>query len=68
MDTSSLFFICIVVLIGVFILLIFLAGVIQLINVFFPEKKDDFELLAALTTTMNKTYPGTKITKIEVVK
>jgi hypothetical protein len=42
----------------------------RLITVIFPEKdtKEDSAVLAALTTVVNKYYPGTKITKIEDTK
>ena len=42
----------------------------RLITVIFPEKdiKYDSAVIAALTTIVNKYYPGTKITKIEEAK
>ncbi|OGL47641.1 MAG: hypothetical protein A2161_19895 [Candidatus Schekmanbacteria bacterium RBG_13_48_7] len=68
--TPSLFSICISAFIGVFVLLTFLAIVMRIIIVLFPEKEKgtDAAVIAALTTTMQSIFPGTKITKIEETK
>jgi hypothetical protein len=42
----------------------------RLITAIFPEKdiQEDSAVVAALTTMVNRYYPGTKITKIEEKK
>ena len=66
MESYGLISICISALIAVFLILSLLAIVMRLITVIFPEKviKDDSAVIAALTTIVNKYYPGTKITKV----
>lgn len=62
--------ICISAFIAVFVLLTFLAVLMRLIIVFFPQKKDftDAAVLAAVTTVMQNLYPGTKVTRVEEKK
>lgn len=70
MESYGLISICISALIAVFLILFFLAIIMRLITVIFPEKdiNEDSAVIAALTTIVNKYYPGTKITKIEETK
>lgn len=70
MESYGLISICISALIAVFLILFLLAIIMRLITVIFPEEdiKDDSAVIAALTTIVNKYYPGIKITKIEETK
>jgi len=63
----SLLTICVSAFIAVFILLSILALTMRLILAIFPEKmmESNATLIAAISTTYNSIYPGTKITKIE---
>ena len=63
----SLFTVCISAFVAVFILLSILAFTMRLILAVFPEKmvESNVALIAAISTTYNSIYPGTKITKIE---
>lgn len=67
MEASQLVVICVAAFIAVFIVLSLLAVIMRVIIILFPEKGNggDAVLLAALTTSINRLYPGTKITKIE---
>ena len=53
-----------------FLLLTVLAIIMRVILVLFPEKEmeEDSAMLAAVATTINTMFPGTKITKIEEIK
>jgi hypothetical protein len=66
MATPDLLTICATSFFAVLVLLSILAFLIRMIIVIFPEKagKDDSAVLAAISTTYNAHYPGTKITKI----
>ena len=70
MDTPDLLSISLAAFVAVFLLLSFLALIMRLITGVFPKKESDADssVIAALSTTMNTIYPGTKITKIEEVK
>ena len=63
----SLLTVCVSAFIAVFILLSILALTMRLILAVFPEKmvESSGALIAAISTTYNSIYPGTKITKIE---
>ena len=52
---------------AVFVLLLFLAIVMQLITVLFPvrEGKLDGTVVAAISSTVASLYPGARVTKIE---
>jgi hypothetical protein len=67
MEASQLLLICVSAFIAVFVVLSLLAIIMHIIIILFPEKGigGDAALLAAITTTISKQYPGTKITKIE---
>ena len=70
MDPLGLLTVCITALFAVFIILSIFAVLIRLIIIIFPDEegKEDQAIVAAITTTVNTYYPGTKITKIEEVK
>ena len=70
MGSFELISICLSAFIAVFLILSLLAILMRLITGFFSVRdiKDDSDLIAALTTTINHYYPGTKIAKIEEVK
>jgi hypothetical protein len=59
--------ICTIAFLAVFVLLGFLAVVMQLITVFFPERKVgiDQTLVAAISSTVASVYPGARVTRIE---
>jgi len=67
MEVSNLLFICVSAFIAVFLILSLIAVVMRIINILFPEGDigSDTALFAAITSTIYKFYPGTKITKIE---
>ena len=66
----SLFTICGVAFLAVFVLLITLAGVIRLITLAFPLRRqlDDMALVAAINAAAAAVYPGTRVTRIEEEK
>ena len=70
MVSFELISICLSAFIAVFFILSLLAIFMRLITGFFSVKdiEDDSHLIAALSTTINHHYPGTKIAKIEEVK
>jgi len=70
MESYELITICTSAFIAVFVILSLLALLMRLIIVIFPSKevKEDTAVIAAITTVVNKFYPGTKITKVEEVK
>ena len=74
MMQNSLIMVCVSSFVGVFIILIFLAVVMQAITAIFPEKKkvspgaDDVAIYAAITSAYTRMYPGTRIKKIEEIK
>ena len=73
MMQNSLLMVCVSSLVGVFFVLIFLATVMELIMAIFPEKKkntagaDDAAIYAAITSTYARTFPGSRIGKIEEI-
>ena len=70
MDTD-LFVICVSAFIAVFALLSFLAVAMRLLIIIYPENvaaRADAAFIAALTSAMAITYPGTKVTKIEEMR
>lgn len=66
MNSPDLITICATSFLAVLLLLSILAFLIRMIIIAFPEKlnEDDSAVIAAITTTYNAHYPGTKITKI----
>ena len=69
MESLGLITVCISAFIAVFIVLSLLAILMHFIILIFPEKgSDDAAVIAALTTVVNKFYPGLKITKTEEIK
>ena len=70
MNEASLFTICGVACLAVFVLLITLAVVIRLITLAFPlrSRLDDTALVAAISTAVAAVYPGTRVTRIEEEK
>lgn len=70
MEPTSLLFISIVAFLMVFLILAVLSLVMRLIIFIFPEKKShvDTATLAALTSAVQRIFPGTKITKVEEEK
>ena len=70
MEVSQLLLICVAAFIAVFVVLSLLAIVMRIIILLFPEKGagDNAALLAALTTSITRLYPGFKVTKIEEIK
>lgn len=70
MDTQNLLFICIAAFISVFFVLSVIAFFMRIILIIFPESatRDDKAIYAAISTTVNNLYPGTKISKIEEKK
>jgi hypothetical protein len=67
MEASQLLLICVAAFVAVFIVLSLLAVIMRVIIIIFPDKVNgsDTALLAAISTSINRLYPGTKITKIE---
>ena len=70
MDEPNLLTICISAFISVFILLSFLALLMRLSHWVFPYKEEaaDTALYAAVTSTINKLYPNSKITHFKEEK
>ena len=70
MESLGLITVCVSAFIAVFVVLSLLAILMRIIILIFPEKEsnDDAAVIAALTTIINKFYPGFKITKTEEVK
>ena len=65
METPDLITICLTSFVAVLLLLSFLALIMRIIVLMFPVKDDDDSLVvAAITSTYNVQYPGTKIIKI----
>ena len=64
---------CISSFAAVFTILTFLAVVMRLIMIIFPEKKietapDDAAIYAAITSNYSRIFPGTKVTNIKEIK
>lgn len=70
MEPSGLLTICFSAFLAVFTILSLLAIMMRLIIRIFPEKdnQENGAIIAALTSVVNRYYPGTKITKIEEIK
>jgi len=65
METPDLITICLTSFVAVLLLLSFLALIMRIIVLMFPVKDDDDSVVvAAITSTYNVQYPGTKIIKI----
>jgi len=65
METPDLITICLTSFVAVLILLSFLALIMRVITLIFPVKEDDDSaVVAAITSTYNVHFPGTKIIKI----
>ncbi|MBN2246524.1 MAG: hypothetical protein JW755_11840 [Candidatus Aminicenantes bacterium] len=70
METANLLVICLVAIFWVFIILTFLAFLMRLIILVFPEKrgKTDGAVISAITAAAFSVFPGMRITKIEEKK
>lgn len=65
METPHLITICLTSFAAVLILLSLLALIMRIITLIFPAKEDDDTVvIAAITSTYNVHYPGTRIIKI----
>jgi hypothetical protein len=66
-EAQSLFAVCGLAFIAVFVLLALLAVVMGLITVVFPQRKVriDGTLVAAITSTVAALYSGARVTRIE---
>lgn len=67
METNELYVICGIAFLVVFIILAFLAFLMRIIMLIFPEKvaEIDSAMIAAVAATVQTIFPGTKITKLE---
>ena len=68
---SDLFVICVTAFCAVFVLLSFLAVAMRLLITIYPaniKAANDPALVAAVTTAMSITYPGTTVTKIKEIR
>lgn len=70
MDSSNLITISMSAFVTVFFVLSLIAILMRLIINFFPVKYSDGDMavIAAVSSVLNKIYPGTKVTKIEEMK
>jgi len=70
MESLGLVTICTSAFLAVFLILSIFAILIRLIIIVFPdpESREDQAIIAAISTTVNSQYPGTKTTKVEEVK
>lgn len=70
MVSHEFLLVCGTAFLWVFTILIVLALVMRFIILIFPEKKVgvDAEVVAALVTSLQSVFPGTKITRIEEKK
>ncbi len=64
---TNLLAVCGIAFGAVFVLLAFLAVVMQLITILFPARKDALmeTIAAAISVTAASLYPGARVTKIE---
>ena len=67
MGTTDLLVTCAVAFVAVFVLLAFLALVMRILVILFPETPagTDAAVMAAVAATMSTVYPGARITKVE---
>jgi len=67
MGSIDLLVTCGVAFVAVFVLLAFLALVMRILVILFPDTRPrtDAAVMAALAVTMSTVYPGTRITKVE---
>ena len=67
METTELYMICGIAFLIVFIILALLALLMRIIMLIFPQKVEAFDsaMIAAVATTVQTVFPGTKITKFE---
>jgi hypothetical protein len=70
MESSNLLVVCALAFGAVFVLLLFLAIVMRVILLVFPQRADaaDAAVYAAVTVAASQLYPGTIIKKIEEIK
>jgi len=70
MEMTELYMICGIAFLVVFFILTLLAFLMRIIMLIFPEKVAavDSALIAAVATTVQTVFPGTKITKFEEKK
>ena len=66
-ESTNLFAVCGIAFGAVFVLLTFLALVMQLLTVLFPERKSalDPTVVAAISSTVASLYPGARVSRIE---
>ena len=64
METTSLVTICLTSFLAVMLLLSLLALIMRGITIIFPPKDDDDAVIAAISSTYQSHFPGTRITKI----
>jgi hypothetical protein len=67
MGSTDLLVTCAVAFVAVFVLLAFLALVMRILVILWPETRagTDAAVMAAVAATMSTVYPGTRITKVE---
>ena len=67
MQSVELVAVCGVAFLMVFVILAFLAVIMKVIILVFPEKKgvSDTAMIAAMTATVHTVFPGAKLTKVE---
>jgi len=70
MAEQNMLFVCVFAFVAVFVLLGFLAAVMRLLMMVYPEKSPwpDANLASAITSAAEKAFPGTRVTKIEEVR
>ena len=67
MEANELYLICGIAFLIVFLILAFLALLMRIIMLIFPEKRVgvDAAMIVAVTSAVQSLFPGTKITKIK---
>ncbi|MGD8537661.1 MAG: hypothetical protein PVI66_02965 [Candidatus Aminicenantes bacterium] len=70
MEPTDLTLICGIAFLIVFLILAFLAFIMRIIMLVFPEKAAEIDpaIVAAVAATVQTVFPGTKITKLEEKK
>jgi len=70
MQSAELMLICAVAFLMVFVILAFLAVMMRVIMLFFPERKvkTDTALITAIAAAAQTVFPGTQVTHIEEKK
>lgn len=70
MPAPELWLVCLTAFCAVAVLLSILAGIMRLILTIFPYKDEatDATIIAAVASTVQSIYPGTRVTKVEETK